>query len=91
MVPRSNVQNLMLKEEVAQAIADGKFHIWPVETIDEGIEVLMGTPAGAPTPAGEFPEGTVHHMVNRRIQELAECLRDFMPSETTGKAAENPS
>ncbi len=56
---------------------DGLFHIWPVTTIDEGIELLMGRPAGEQNDQGEFPEGSVHHEVKKRLRELATELKTF--------------
>jgi len=77
MIPQSNVKNLMLKEEIVEAVKGGSFHIWPVSTIDEGIEVLTGVPAGARDEKGAFPEGTIHYMVDRRLHELAEKIKNF--------------
>src|SRR5512136_1392566 len=54
MIPESNVQNLMLKEEIVKAIEDGKFHIYSVKTIDEGIEILTGAKAGMRLEDGTF-------------------------------------
>ena len=77
LIPESNVQNLMLKEEVVEAVSEGKFHIWAVKTIDEGIEILMGVKAGAKTEDGTFEEGSVNDLVDSRLQDLAEMMRDF--------------
>jgi lon-related putative ATP-dependent protease len=77
MIPESNVSNLMLKEEVVEAVAQGRFHIWAVKTIDEGIEVLTGVRAGARLEDGTFEEGTVHGGADRRLRELAETMRAF--------------
>jgi lon-related putative ATP-dependent protease len=77
VIPQSNVRHLMLKEAVVEAIRQGKFHVWPVRTIDEGIEVLTGVPAGARGADGPFPAGTVHARVDRRLNELAESLQRF--------------
>ena len=77
LVPESNVQNLMLKEEVVEAVRAGKFHIYPVKTIDEGIEILTGVKAGARRPEGTFEEGTVNHRVDKRLKAMAEKLREF--------------
>jgi predicted ATP-dependent protease len=68
----------MLKEELVNAAREGKFTIYPVHTIDEGIEVLTGVPAGKRRPNGTFPEGTVHYLVNKRLQEMAERVREYM-------------
>ena len=79
MIPRSNVQNLMLKEEVAQAIKDGQFHVWPVATIDEGIEVLTGRKAGTLQADGSFEEGTINDLVLRRLKEMADTVKAYHP------------
>ncbi len=74
VIPESNVMNLMLREDVVEAIKDGKFHIYPVESIDEGIEVLTGVPAGAPNEEGEFPEGSINYLAQKKLDEMAELL-----------------
>jgi predicted ATP-dependent protease len=90
MIPIQNLRNLMLNDEVAEAVRDGRFHLWAVRTIDEGIEVLTGLPAGAPDAEGQYPEGTVNALVSHRLGELAERLRRFAPSrpERDGQARE---
>jgi len=77
MIPESNVQNLMLKEEVVQAVKDGKFHLYSVKTINEGIEVLTGVKAGEKRKDGSFEEGTVGYAVDKRLKEMAERLKQF--------------
>jgi lon-related putative ATP-dependent protease len=77
MIPASNVQNLMVKEELLEAAKTGKFSIYPVRTIDEGIEFLTGVPAGEQLPDGSFKEGTVNYLVNKRLFEMAEMAREF--------------
>ena len=67
----------MLREDVIAAAREGLFHIWPISTINEGIELLMGLPAGVQNENGEFPEGTVHHAVKMRLRELATELKSF--------------
>jgi predicted ATP-dependent protease len=79
MIPHQNLRNLMLNDEVTEAIRQGRFHVWVVRTIDEGLEVLTGTPAGEPGADGQFPEGTVNALVSQRLDELAERLRRFAP------------
>ena len=81
MIPKSNVKNLMLREDVTEAIAAGKFHIWAVATIDEGIELLTGTKAGKRNAKGEFPPKSVHGRVEARLKQIAELM------EKAGKAA----
>jgi lon-related putative ATP-dependent protease len=77
MIPESNVANLMLKESVIEAVQAGKFNIWPVKHIDEGIEILTGVKAGSRDADGTFEEGSVHAKVDQRLQELAEKLNEF--------------
>jgi len=77
MIPYQNVKNLMLRPEVVQACAEGKFHSWAVRTIDEGVELLMGVPAGQRDEGGRFPEGTVHARVEARLREWAEGIGKF--------------
>ncbi len=77
VIPQSNVQNLMLKEEVVEAIKEGRFHIYPVKTIDEGIEVLTGEKAGERLPDGTFEEGTVNYIAQKRLSEMAELVKEY--------------
>jgi len=76
MIPASNVDNLMLDDAVITAVRDGRFHVWAVTSIDEGIELLTGRPAGAIT-GGEYPEGSVHRLVGERCRVAADRLRAF--------------
>lgn len=75
MIPESNVKNLMLREDVVEAIKEGKFHIYPVRTIDEGIEVLTGVAAGAPDADGNYSEGSVNQLVQSKLDEMAELMK----------------
>ena len=77
MVPHQNVRNMMLRDDVAEAVRDGLFHIYAVETIDQGIEVLTGVSAGDRRPDGSYLVNTVNHLVNSRLQELARSLKGF--------------
>ena len=73
MLPRTNVQNVVLRPDVAQAIRDGKFNLYAVDSIEEGIEVLTGIPAGHERDAeGHFPEGTIFRMVDDRLTAFAD-------------------
>jgi predicted ATP-dependent protease len=84
MIPQQNAPNLMLKPVVVEAVRQGKFNIWVVRTIDEGLEVLTGMPAGELGAEGQYPEGTVNFLVNRRLLELADRLRRFAPPTRSG-------
>ncbi|MBI2843654.1 MAG: AAA family ATPase [Armatimonadetes bacterium] len=77
IIPHQNVRHLMLKEEVIQAVRDGKFHVWPVRSIDEGIEILTGVPAGEQRADGSYPEDSVHYLVNSRLQDMANKVKEF--------------
>ena len=79
IIPESNEQNLMLKEETVEAVKEGKFHIYSVKTVDEGIEILTGVKAGERRKDGTFEEGTVNYGVDKRLREMAEKLREFPP------------
>jgi len=71
MIPRDNVENVVLRPDVAAAIEAGKFHVWAVETIQEGIELLTGVPAGDERDEdGQYPEGTIFRMVEDRLDEF---------------------
>ena len=84
LIPESNEQNLMLKEEVVKAVSEGKFHIWAVRTVDEGIEILTGVKAGVRIEDGTFEEDSVNDLVDRRLRELAEMIKDFGKEEEEG-------
>jgi predicted ATP-dependent protease len=79
----------MLKEEIVEAVKEGKFHIFAVKTIDEGIEVLTGVKAGERQKDGTFEEGTVNYRVDKRLRQMAEKLKEYPPSYAEeGKKAE---
>jgi len=81
LIPVGNVQNLMLREEVVEAVKDGKFHIYSVNTVDEGMEILTGLPVGKLKEDGTFEEGTVNYKVQMRIKDMASKLREFAADE----------
>jgi predicted ATP-dependent protease len=72
LIPASNVRHLMLRQEVVDAVAAGKFQVYSVENIDQGIEILTGVAAGERDAGGKFPEGSVNQRVEARLIELAE-------------------
>ncbi len=77
MIPQSNERHLMLKDEVVQAVREGKFHIWSVATIDQGIEILTGIPAGELQEDGSYPEGSINSLVDKRLREMIESMKKF--------------
>jgi predicted ATP-dependent protease len=77
IIPAANVEDLMLREDVLDAVAAGKFHIWPVAKVDEGIEILTGMAAGPTNGDGTFAAGTVFAQVNARLTKMAHMMKDF--------------
>jgi predicted ATP-dependent protease len=71
LIPASNVKHLMLKQEVVDAVVAGKFHVYPVEHVDQGIELLTGVAAGARDKKGKYPKGTVNRLVEDRLVAIA--------------------
>nr|WP_321503731.1 ATP-binding protein [uncultured Dethiosulfovibrio sp.] len=69
MIPHQNERHLMLNREVVEAIKDGKFHLWKVHSVDEGIEILTGIPAGKPNSKGDFPKKSIHGKVKAKLQK----------------------
>ncbi len=76
IIPESNVRHLMLQQEVVDAVKAGQFHIWSVRTVDEGIEILTGIPAGRADKEGEFPPDTINGRVQSRLRQIANALHD---------------
>ena len=70
MIPKQNVKNLVLKSEVVEAVRDGNFHIYAIEHIEEGIEILTGLEAGKPDENGEYPEGTLNYLILKNLESM---------------------
>ncbi len=87
LIPETNVKNLMLREEIVQAVAEAKFSIYPVATIDQGIELLTGRNAGALQPDGSYQKGTVNYAVDKRLREFTEAWKKTSKPSTSQKAA----
>ena len=81
MIPDSNVKDLMLRKDVVEAVKKGQFHIYAIETIDRGIEILTGKPAGERQPDGSYPEGSINYLVDEKLKALAEGLKGFVGAE----------
>ncbi len=82
MIPHQNVRNLMLREDVVRAVHGGQFHIYEIKTIDEGVEILTGLPAGERQADDIYPEGTVNYQVDKRLRKLAEGLKGYYAPES---------
>ncbi|MBO4294955.1 MAG: AAA family ATPase [Alphaproteobacteria bacterium] len=77
IIPRTNVKDLMLKEDVLKGVEDGKFHIWAIDTVDDGIEILTGVKAGTPDAKGKYPKGTVNALVAEKLSEYYKAYVHF--------------
>ena len=71
MIPIQNVNNLQLSAEVVEAVKNNQFHIYSVSTIEEGIEILTGVPAGRKDKNGKFPAGTINYLVYEKLKKYA--------------------
>jgi lon-related putative ATP-dependent protease len=86
VIPRANVEHLMLRADVVEAAARGAFRIYAVETVDQGIEILTGTPAGERGPEGRFPDGSINQLVEARLAAMAEVARRFAARDDSGRS-----
>jgi predicted ATP-dependent protease len=87
LIPASNARHLMLREEVVEAVRQGRFQVWPVETVDQGIELLTGVAAGERGADGRWPEGSVNARVAARLEALSEAARAFGAGPRDGREA----
>lgn len=86
IIPGRNVQNLMLGHDVIEAVNEGKFHIWPVETIDEGIEIMTGVAAGEPDENGCYPPDSIHGKAMSKLHNwMKKAARLKKDIETLGE------
>ncbi|HEX9187278.1 MAG TPA: Lon protease family protein, partial [Vicinamibacteria bacterium] len=91
LIPASNVKHLMLRADVVEAAEKGLFHVWPVETVDEAVELLTGVPAGERGADGRYPEGSANRRVDDRLAAFAEKARNFgrgAPAAANGAKAD---
>jgi lon-related putative ATP-dependent protease len=85
MIPHLNIDDLMLRKDVVEAVKERKFHIYPVKTIDQGIEILTGMEAGEGLEEGRFKEGTVNDRVDKKLRELGKKIKEFEGGEEGAK------
>ncbi|MDA8169708.1 MAG: AAA family ATPase [Nitrospiraceae bacterium] len=85
IIPARNVKNLMLKKEVVEAIRAGTFSIYSISRVEEGVEILMGMQAGEAGPDGRYPEGTLNYLIMKRLEEIAEAVKE--KKDETAEAA----
>ncbi len=88
IIPKKNVRNLMLKIEAVEAVRDGLFSIYPIEHVDQGIEILTGVPAGEIQADGKYPEGAVNFLVAEKLHYLARTLKAFGKGKGTAARTE---
>lgn len=81
ILPRRNVHNLMVRREVREAVAEGLFHVWAIDRVEDGWPILAGIEAGRMGPDGTFPEGTAHHAVISRLTAWTEYAKSSRPEE----------
>jgi predicted ATP-dependent protease len=89
LIPRANVQHLMLRDDVVAAVAESRFHVYAVDNVDQAIELLTSVPAGIPNAKGEVPAGTINHLVASRLVELS-LLRQAWSSGGQAHAVKRP-
>ncbi len=77
VIPHQNTQNLMLRRDVVAAVKERKFHVYPIHTIDEGIEILTGSKAGKKLEDGSFEKDTLNALVDGELQRLAKSWKTF--------------
>jgi predicted ATP-dependent protease len=85
LIPHQNIRNLMLREEVVDAVRKGQFHIYTAKTIDEGIEILTGMPAGSRQQDSLYPEGTINFLVDKKLQNMSDKLKRLYAEEKAEK------
>ena len=76
IIPRKNLKHMMVNKDVTEAVQDGKFNIYTIDNIEDGIEILTGMPAGELQPDGNYPEGTLNFLVSKRLEELSKALKE---------------
>ncbi len=95
IIPQRNVKNLMLKQEVVDALKDGLFTIYSIDKMEEGLEMLTGMPAGVLGPDGTYPENTINNLVMKRLTEISQALeakkeKEEAPSGVEPRSSRDP-
>ena len=88
LIPDSNRQNLMLREDVVEAVRSGQFHVWAVKTIDQGIQILTGCDAGVADAEGRYPEDSINYRVECRLRRYASALRALTGTDSADAEAD---
>jgi lon-related putative ATP-dependent protease len=83
LIPKTNVKNLMLRHDVVEAVQDGQFHIYPVETVEQGMELLTGLEMGERRDDGSYPDGSINQKVYDRLQQFVDKRKKLMKPQST--------
>lgn len=89
IIPQANVQQLMLKQEIVDAVRSGQFHVWAPQYVDEAMEILTGLPAGQPLPEGGFEADSINYRVDQKLREFMDLARNLMKEEEGKKSEES--
>jgi lon-related putative ATP-dependent protease len=89
IIPSRNIRHLMLKKDVLDAVAEGKFNIYAIDKMEDGIEILMGMSPGEMGEDGKYPEGTVNYLVSKRLEEIAEAIKPEKKKKEEEKEEDN--
>lgn len=89
LIPEANVRHLMLRKDVVEAIQAEKFHVYPVKTVDEGIELLTGVPAGEPDADNRYPEDSINGRVQKKLADMADKMQTFAKGSEQGGQSES--
>jgi len=81
IIPGRNVRHLMIKKDVVDAVKEGKFSIYPIDKVEEGLEILTGLPAGELKDDGTYPDGTVNYLIAKRLAEISEAMKEKKEKE----------
>ena len=82
MIPKKNIDDVMLRKDIVEAVKKNQFHVWAVSTIDEGIEILTGKTAGSKNKHGNYPEGTIHQLANLKLETFAKRMKAYWARES---------
>jgi predicted ATP-dependent protease len=85
MIPEANVKDLMLKTKVVEAVREGRFHVFPVSHIEQGLEILTGKKAGKKKKDATYPRNTINFRVEERLNKLNEISRETAGKERTNE------
>ena len=77
IIPKTNVNNLMLREDIQKAVDEGTFHIWAIDNVDDGIELLTGVPAGKLDKKGKYPVGSVNYQVQKKLEDYYQLYAKY--------------